>query len=546
MEIDRETLIQTFTEEAGEQLVAIEEALVQLEQQPGNSELLSATFRHVHTLKGNAAVVGFSQIKDYAHVMEDVLEHLNDGRLALGPHVTSTLLSAVDTLRGLLGAAVAGAHQEPPSVDALVRLLSGAQPATPLRQPSGAALEPAPQELLTARSPSLRVSVHKLDRMLDLMSELTVARGRTRGAIDANRGLAEVRDAFGDEERLVLELQEQVMAARMVPIGPVLRQHQRTVRDLALALGKKARLVLEGEDVELDTAACDAIRAPLVHLLRNALDHGLEAPEERRAAGKDEVGTLRLSASHRAGSVVIELSDDGRGPNRERIAERVEKLHPGLSTRGMPDAELFQFLFEPGFSTARAVSEYSGRGVGLDVVKGNMESLRGTVLFEGEAGKGTKITLQFPLTLAIINGFSVSAEKQTYVVPLESVVECVELPHSERKAAQASGVIELRGKPLPYLRLADAMGLQATGGQPGSVLIVRHGEQLAGLVVDELLGDGQTVIKPLPRPYSSAQSLAGAALLGDGTVALVVDVPSILKNAAQAAGEASARGQVQP
>ena len=319
------------------------------------------------------------------------------------------------------------------------------------------------------------------------------------------------------------------MKARMVPIGPSFHQHVRTVRDVASAHGKQARLVVEGEDVAVDTAVVEYVRDPLIHMVRNALDHGIEPPDARRAAGKDPAGRLTLRAFHEAGSMVIEVEDDGAGLDRERIAKKAVAMGLAAEAARLSDEDLARIVFEPGFSTAEKVTELSGRGVGMDVVRRNVEALRGSVAIASERGKGTTVTIRVPLTLAIIQGFKVGIGDEAYILPLDAVVECLELPASESASPTAHGVVNLRGKPLPYLRLRDHFDLEGSRPARENVVVVQHGALSAGIVVDELHGESSTVIKPLGTMFKGIPGVAGSSILGNGRVALILDIAGILR-----------------
>jgi two-component system chemotaxis sensor kinase CheA len=343
--------------------------------------------------------------------------------------------------------------------------------------------------------------------------------------------------AHREADRLYLDLQDLIMQARMVPLGPTFKQHQRTVRDLAAAQGKQVRLVMEGEDVEVDTAMVEGIRDPLTHMVRNAVDHGLGTPEERLAQGKDPCGTLTLRAFHENGLVAIQIADDGRGLDRERILRRAVERRLVAEGAVLSDTEVFAFVFEPGFSTKDQVTEISGRGVGLDVVRRNVEALRGSISVESGPERGTAITLRLPLTLAIIEGFKVQVSGEVYILPLEAVAECLELPPGQGRGR--SGVLNLRGKPLPYLRLREHFAL---GGEPPArenVVVVQHAGTAVGLAVDALIGESQTVLKPLGRLFQGVRGLSGSAILGDGRVALILDVAALLREALRRVAEES-------
>jgi two-component system chemotaxis sensor kinase CheA len=300
---------------------------------------------------------------------------------------------------------------------------------------------------------------------------------------------------------------------------------------VALKHGKRAALVIEGQDVEVDTSIAEQIRDPLVHMLRNAVDHGLESAQERLAAGKDGLGRITLRAFHQSGSVVLEVADDGRGLDRERILARA--MERGLTSAGssLTDQETLQLIFEPGFSTAEAVTELSGRGVGMDVVRRHVRALRGTIALHSEPGLGTTITVRLPLTVAIITGFTVGVADESYVIPMEAVEECVDLPAEERDSSEEAGLLNLRGDPLPYVSLRSLFAL-GNGAPPRlSVVVLRHDSHRLGLVVDRLLGETQAVVKPLSGQLQSVPGVAGSTILGSGRVAFILNVPALVERA---------------
>jgi two-component system, chemotaxis family, sensor kinase CheA len=549
VEIDFEALLQTFKAEAEENLGRMEETLVALESSAGDKELLHTIFRVAHTLKGNAAALGFTGLTEFAHRLEDCLDRLLKGTAQAGTGLITALLKSVDAMRELLEGSLAGnvemqeSHRE--LLESLVEEANHKPAAT-----SGTTQTPHATErrgtpgrrkddaqVWSERTQTLRVDIDKLDRMLNLTGEIAIARGRIRQMLDeiADRGGEETLEVHRDSDRLFLDLQELVMKIRMVPIGPTFRQHIRTVRDLATSSGKQARLEIEGEDVEVDTTVVNMIRDPLTHMLRNALDHGIEGPERRREAGKDPSGLVRLRAYHETGNIVIQLIDDGSGLNRKRIAERARTRGLVADPENLSESELYRLIFEPGFSTAEKVTDVSGRGVGMDVVRRNIEALRGTVTVESKEGEGTTLTIRLPLTLAIIEGFLVGVGDETYVLPLEVVVECVEMPASERLNGAAQGVVNLRGNTLPYLRLRHWFGAQEAGSRREQIVVVEHHDMRAGLVVDALYGENQTVIKPLGKVFQGLPGVSGSTILGNGHVALILDVPAIVREVSQRA-----------
>jgi two-component system, chemotaxis family, sensor kinase CheA len=393
--------------------------------------------------------------------------------------------------------------------------------------PRGAA-EPQTDDRSGTRT--LRVSLETLDRILDLTGEIAVDRERLREALESGTERAAAAEIHRDTDRLHADLQELVMKARMEPIGPTFRRFARTVRDLAASLGKAARLTLEGEDVEVDAKVIEHVRDPLTHLVRNALSHGIETPAERSARGKDRCGSIRLRAFRETGGILIEVEDDGAGLSSKRIAERARAL--GLVQDTEHDQEaLHRLIFEPGFSTAAGVTEVSGRGVGLDVVQRNVEALRGSVAVLSREGRGTTFTIRLPLSLAIVPGFAVRAAGETYILPLEAVSECLELPREGLTGREGSGVLSLRGEPLPFRRLRQQFRLAAEAPAREYVVVVQHGERRVGLVVDALLGESQAVLKPLGRLFHGLPGIAGSAILGSGRVALVLDPNALFREA---------------
>jgi two-component system, chemotaxis family, sensor kinase CheA len=530
MEIDRDALIRTFVAETGEHLSHMEEALVALEVVPEDAELLATVFRCVHTLKGNTSLLDLTAPEELAHVAEGLLDRVRAGSVPVTPALVTLLLSAVDALRAMVPEALAGGTGMRPSHRVVAERLRAAA-AGSLDASLVAPIAAAPVHA-DGDGHTLRVDVVKLDRMLDLTGEIAVARGRLLRTLEQmGPAGAAALEAAREMDRLGLDLQERVMSARMVPLGPLFRRYARTVRDLAAESGRRARLVVSGLDVEVDTAVIEGLADPLTHMIRNAVDHGVETPEARSAAGKEPCGTVTLRAFHQAGSVVVQVSDDGAGLDATRILACA--LERGLVAPGQVPAEreLHRLIFEPGFSTAETVTTVSGRGVGMDVVRRNIEALRGTITIESRPHEGTTLTIRLPLTLAIIDGLAVGVGGESYIVPVDAVVECVELPEAERALRQARGVIPLRGAVLPYVRLDSLFDIAAEPAGRAYVVVVRHGTGLAGLVVDVLYGDREAVIKPLDPVLRRLPGIAGSTILGDGRVALILDVALLLEGA---------------
>ncbi|RDS81825.1 chemotaxis protein CheA [Dyella psychrodurans] len=381
---------------------------------------------------------------------------------------------------------------------------------------------------------SVRVGIDKIDSLIDLVGELVITQAmldQFREDFDPSR-LSMLQEGLAQLARHTRSLQESVMGIRMLPIGSVFNRFPRLVRDLSQKLGKQVKLELVGEHTELDKTVLEKIGDPLVHLVRNAIDHGLEIPEKRRAAGKGDVGTLRLEASHRGGSIVVEIVDDGAGLNREAIINKA--LQKGLikSAEGISDEEVGELIFQPGFSTAAVTTDLSGRGVGMDVVRRNVVDLGGNVAIKSRPGNGTTFTITLPLTLAIIDGLSAGVGDECYIVPLVSIVESIQLPAEAVRSVTGGGeLFRFRDEYLPIVRLHQQFGC-ATARQKieeGLVIVVEADGNRVGLFVDELIGQQQAVVKSLEANYRRVDGISGATILADGSVALIVDVAGIIR-----------------
>jgi len=377
----------------------------------------------------------------------------------------------------------------------------------------------------TAESQSIRVDAEKLDQLINLVGELIIASAGASLLSRRTRNV-ELQECHSTLSGLVEQVRDSALQLRMVKIGATFNRFQRVVHDVSREIGKDIALVVNGEDTELDKTVVEKIGDPLTHLVRNAMDHGIDSPELRAQRGKPAQGTVSLNAYHDSGSIVIEVGDDGGGLNREKIlAKAVERglVEPG---RVLTDAETYGLIFEPGFSTADKVTNLSGRGVGMDVVKRNIVALRGSVEIASQPGLGTTVTVRLPLTLAIINGFQVGVGKSVFVVPLDMVDECVEF-----NAEEGHDYTDLRGQVLPFIRLRDLFEVPGTPSARQNIVVVKHGSQKFGLVVDALLGEAQTVIKPLSKMFAQVKGISGSSILGSGDVALILDVPVLMEQA---------------
>jgi two-component system chemotaxis sensor kinase CheA len=373
----------------------------------------------------------------------------------------------------------------------------------------------------------IRVHADKLDRLINLVGELVIAGAGVGLMAQRNKDGALIESVSG-MARLVEEIRDGAMHLRMVEIGETFNRFRRVVRDVSKEIGKEIELLIEGEGTELDKTVVDKIGDPLTHLIRNAMDHGIEPAAVRSGRGKPVKGTLGLNAYHESGGIVIEVSDDGGGLNREKILAKAREKGLVQDGDNLSDGEVWKLIFEPGFSTADQVSNLSGRGVGMDVVRRNIEALRGTVEIESRAGLGSTFRIRLPLTLAIIDGFLMGVGDGHYVVPLDMVQECVELDpgRSERR-----DYLNLRGEALPLLRVKEHFGLAGRAARRQNVVVVNAAGHKAGLVVDELKGEFQAVIKPLGKMFAKVRGITGSTILGSGEVALVLEVPALLNEA---------------
>ena len=521
-EIDREELLRIYLAEAEEVLATIEEMLVVLETRPGDAETINAIFRAAHTLKGNSASVGLESPAKLAHAMEDLLDEVRGNRFAVTPALITLMLRSGDVLRRLIESAMAGDDTLSPAALQLIVALGQAKSegvAPELEQSESA------QDVRASAKRRLRVDLDRLDTILDLAGELSIAVGRLSARIECE-----------DVERLVGELHEHVTRVRMVPIGPRFDQQRRTIRDLAQAAGKPVRLATEGHDVELDASLVDHIKDPLTHMIRNAVDHGVETPEVRRARGKNPVATVRLRAYHDGGNVVVEVSDDGNGFDRERILERARER--GMLPAGVvpTDDEIYHCVFAPGFSTAESVTELSGRGVGMDVVNRAISVMRGRVHVTSRPGEGSTIAMRLPLTLAVLRGLVLEAGGERFVVPTDAITRCAAVPQDEPRGV-TYGLTKIEQHTVPYIRLRELFGLEHDAAPAvEQMVLVRSQAAEVALVADDLIGEMQAVIKPLGKVFRKLAGVSSSTIFADGRVGLILDTGELVRRAVRESG----------
>lgn len=593
---DNREFVEEFLVESSENLDQLDRDLLALEQAPSDPERLASIFRTVHTIKGNSGFFGFSKLGALTHSGEHLLGRLRDGKLTLNDRVTGSLYSMVDAVRSILqsieadgtegdhdfrdlaqslSAAAAEAETvraeapqqppptEPPPAPPAVPKAADAGPtasdAPPAPTPQPDVVAPALASppvaagapTVAAAESSIRVDVGLLASILDLVGELVLARNQLRSIETEDPAVQAVAHRIN---AVTNALQETAVKTRMQPIDHLFSKFPRTVRDLAVALGKEVQLVVDGADTELDRTLIESIRDPLTHLIRNAVDHGIESPADREAAGKPRAGRLLLRAFNESGQVTIEIEDDGRGIDVEAV--RAKAIAKGLvspeAAATLADDDVFQFIFEPGFSTASAVTNVSGRGVGMDVVKTNIEAIGGTVDLHSRAGRGTTIRVRVPLTLAIMPALIVRCDQQRLAIPQAAVGELISL-RPDRTGPRIEGldgspVIRVRGRLVPVVYLDEFLGLRGRTAcrHEGTVVLLRVDDHEFGLVIDGLRtvqssSDGKPaaeaaslttiVVKPIGPLLSQIGVYAGATVLGDGGVALILDLRGLLRMA---------------
>jgi two-component system chemotaxis sensor kinase CheA len=535
-------LVGIYLEDAREHLAVLDAALLRLEREGASPELAASVLGPLHTLKGNSGMIGFAGVKDYVHRLEEVFARARDGALVLDAATLDRLFEGATALREAVEAACASGSETrdlSPEKGALGALLesaapSGPRPSTPGPEPAKGGAGPDAAALAPARSSMVRVDFAKLDHLLNLVGELIVHRTKLAELAQQVAAAAPVAgpqllQAVHQVAGVSTQLQETIMDVRMLPLRHVFERFPRLVRDLAHQQGKQVELVLQGEDTRVDKAVIDEIGEPLVHLIRNAVDHGIETPAARAARGKPPSGTLLLAAAQESNQVVITLVDDGAGIDAAAVRRKAVERGLVRADEPLDDREAIQLIFTEGFSTARTVTDVSGRGVGLDVVVQSMERLNGLIEAETIPGAGTKFTLQLPLTLAIITVLMVEVGGSVYALPSGAVVESLRYARSEITRIGGRDTLRVRDRIVPLVHLGELFGAAAEGEETYAVIVGR-GEKRLGLAVDRLRGQQDVVIKALDPVVSESQvGIAGATILGDGRVVLILDVASLFE-----------------
>lgn len=539
-------LMREFLVESRDLLASAEESLLALEADPADPEAVNVVFRAFHTIKGTSGFLGLEQSAELCHHAESLLSKVRDGSIAFDPDIADVSLRSVDLLGAILGeVGVALEGREPDGLLDLapvIRRLDGLTDgtATIVEETIPTLGSTSTRDSGNARprgDSSVRVRTDRLDGLVNLVGELVIAQSMiAQDGVVQDGAHRELAKKVGHAGKIVRELQDLSMALRMVPLRSTFSKLQRLVRDLARKNGKRVQLFTEGEETEIDRTMVDILGDPLVHMIRNAMDHGLESSKDREAAGKSEVGTLWVRAYHAGGNVVVELEDDGRGMDRDRILAKAMERGLIRSPDGMTDGEVWKLVFEPGFSTADQVTDVSGRGVGMDVVRRNIESLRGRIEVDSTTGAGTRITLRLPLTLAITEGMLMGVGRERYILPTLSIERNVR-PTSEMLSTVAGRgeMLLLRDELLPVVRLHELFRIDGgrTKLEEGLLVVIGAAERRCALFVDELLGQQQVVVKSLGEGLGKLEGVTGGAVLGDGTVGLILDAGELVNLARQ-------------
>jgi len=555
-------LLSDFILESREHLAAIEAQVLTIERDPKDAEALNSVFRGFHTIKGLAGFLELWEVQKLAHEVETVLDLARNSQLTITPAATDVILQGADYLRRWVTHLDLTLQKQPSAapprdepllvrIHALAAGRPASEPAPAALAVMAAAVETPPAEEAPAspaaparaarrndsatRSETMAVKVDtaKLDYLVDMAGEMVIAESLVRhdaelGALKSQK----LQRKIAQLTRITAELQKTAMAMRLVPIGPLFRRMARLVRDLSRQFGKRVEMETQGDQIELDRNIVEELADPLMHMVRNALDHGLEPPEERQAHGKNPTARLLLKAQHQAGQVVIEISDDGRGLNRERIQSKAIERGLIAAGDGLADTEIYNLIFLPGFTTAAEVTNVSGRGVGMDVVRRHIEKLRGRIEIRSTPGSGSTFLLKLPLTLAIIDGLVVGVGEERYIVPLFAVREMFRpAPETIWTVQQRDEMALVRGSLMPVLRLYRRFRVAPRSEDPlQSVLVVAEVEgQRFCILVDELIGKQEVVIKTLGEMFRNVAGVAGGAILGDGRVGLILDLDRLFK-----------------
>lgn len=522
-----------FLSESRENLSEINNALLDLER-GGSDATVGRLFRAVHTMKGMGGAMGYTSVSDLSHELETLLDKLRTGSMVVTPAIMDTLFAAADVLEQAVDQATAAEPRQLDVADIVSKIRAAAaasQEMATRKEIAVASVETKKTEAqpTAARATrNIRIDARKLDTLMNVMGELVVARDR----------IARIAERLGDEalleatlraSQIVASLQNEIMTSRMVPVWQVFDRFPRVVRDTARSLGKDVDFKIEGKEIELDRSMLDEMGEPVLHLLRNSLDHGIELPSEREKNGKPRVATLTLTAERDRATVLIRVTDDGRGIDQTKVLPRAKRL--GLvdeSTTSLSEEELVRIIARPGFSTAENVTDISGRGVGFDVVASKVRALGGSLEVHTDAGLGTNVSMRLPLTLAITRALIARVDTEIYAIPLTHVLETFALSQPMLQEVKGKEVVAIRDDVFAAIWLRDRVGLTAPNKTSGQVVLVELADKRAALIVDEFLGQQEIVVKQFDGVAGSRTLFSGATILGDGAAALIVDASTLL------------------
>lgn len=555
-----EEILEEFERESAEIVEKLDEDLITLEERPDDLELLNQIFRGFHTIKGSSSFLGLAELTDFSHLAEEMLNKLRKKEMQANAQIIDVLLESIDKIKLFLANI---GKEKPEKIDVsstgkkIKELIEGKPVGQdkvkaeaekkPEREKTISAAKSSSQPTVSQKkkeiSPTIRVEVERLDNLLNLVGELVLERNRffqmTRRFKERFEAdpLADDLSSIGTQlDLLTTDLHLGVMKARMLPVGNVFKRFPRQVRDLCREKGKDIDLQISGEETELDKSILELISDPLVHLVRNAVDHGIELLEERKRLGKRPEGTLKLRAYHQGNYIHLEISDDGKGMDPELIKRKAveKKLITSREAEGLSRREALNLIFTPGFSTAEVVTDVSGRGVGMDVVKTNIEKLNGMVDIETEVDKGTTISIKLPLTLVIVQVLLVKVAEEVFAIPLNSVVNTLSISPEQIYPIGKKEVIRVQGTILPLVRLNQILDSHSRAGEENGsrlhAVVVGVAEQRIALLVNTLLGQQEVVIKSLGDYLGHIPGIGGATIMDDGGVILILDIASLVKN----------------
>jgi len=537
-------ILESYLIESNEIIDHLGRDLIDLEKTPGDVELINRIFRGVHTLKGTSSFLGFAQMAEFSHRFEDLLNKLRKGERVVNTGMMDTIIEAFDATKALLVKIESKNNQETDLSGILAKLdaeIHGSAQAASLPSVADAPAKSSPEATADATAAqskfsetTIRVDVNRLDDLMNLVGELVLGRNRlsqVAHSIGEEQEdlpvLKDLQDTSAQIDFITTELQMAVMKTRMLPIAKVFNKLPRLVRDLSKETGKEVDLQVYGKETELDKSIIEELNDPLIHIIRNAVDHGIESPEERVKMHKPPLGTIVVNAEHEGNHIVISVEDDGKGIDVEMVKQKAveRRLITEAEAREMSKRDTLNLIFEAGLSTAETVTAVSGRGVRMDVVRTNISKLKGIIDVESELGKGTIITFRLPLTLAIIQALLVKANEEIYAVPLGAVLEVVRVATEDISTVSGRGVIRLRDFVLPLARMSEVMGRpeRDAGQRWHYVVVITWAEQRLGIVVDSLLGQREVVIKSLGDYLNNIPGIAGSTILGDGRTILIID-----------------------